>query len=267
MNEMGESDLTIDTTVFLLLDTHPYLFFALIGIVVSLFVYILLIFFSRLDTLKYLKRLVVSALFLAIGAKVFGILWNVLSVLRSGQPLNADVFIFSGIVFYGGMIGLVASFLFLMRNDDAVSKRRARNSLAVVIPLFHTFGRLGCFFAGCCYGKESEGLLTVTYTNYINGVVVTADRVPIQLIEAVFNLLLSAVLFVVCVTLKEKCDGLSLYLLAYSTARFVFEYFRGDWEFYSFQFVSYSQLVSVLLIVAVVIEKIYQKMKGLNEDG
>jgi phosphatidylglycerol:prolipoprotein diacylglycerol transferase len=56
------------------------------------------------------------------------------------------------------------------------------------IPLFHFFGRMGCFFAGCCFGIESSFGYTFRYSiiKEANGI----NRFPVQLLEALVNLLL-----------------------------------------------------------------------------
>ena len=65
-----------------------------------------------------------------------------------------------------------------------------RDILAVIIPIFHFFGRIGCFFAGCCYGKITNSNISVIYTNKIDNTIVTASRIPTQLIEAGLNFVL-----------------------------------------------------------------------------
>lgn len=259
--------MTIDTTHFLIGGTPPYLFFALIGIIAAMIAFILLNFFSGLDTLRYLRRLAVSSVFLLIGAKLFGIIWNVLSVLKQGEPIHAEVVLHSGIVFYGGMLGLVTAFLFLTHEDSLLERKRARNNLAAIIPLFHCFGRIGCFFTGCCYGMEFQGVFSVLYTNQIGDSVITAQRFPVQLLEAAVNLLLAIVLFMVAVIRKEKTNVLIVYFLTYPPIRFILEYFRGDSFFYSFQFVTFSQLVSIALMAVAVLYIFIQKKKGQKEDG
>ena len=89
------------------------------------------------------------------------------------------------------------------------------------ITVAHAFGRIGCFFAGCCYGRETDSVLGVHF-KYVSG-----NRLPTQLFEAAFLFLLFAVLTLL--VLKWKCPyTMSVYLVAYGIFRFIIEFFRGD---------------------------------------
>lgn len=131
-----------------------------------------------------------------------------------------------GFVFYGGLIGGVIGGLryaihYKLPLSDAVE------AIVPGIPLFHAFGRVGCFMSGCCYGIEYDGPLAVTFTNSLgapNGV----SLLPVQLIEAVFNLVLCAVLVVLFLKKARTWLISGTYLVAYGIARFILEFFRGD---------------------------------------
>ena len=78
-------------------------------------------------------------------------------LLYTSPLLAADPAAFSarylsgGFVFYGGLFGaLAAVWLFCRRRKVPFSQLGA--DLVPAVPLFHTFGRVGCFLAGCCYG-------------------------------------------------------------------------------------------------------------------
>ena len=63
---------------------------------------------------------------------------------------------YGGIVFYGGLLGLLGfvAIVAKIKNDDL---NHIYNYMAPAIPLFHAWARIGCLFAGCCYGKEWNG--------------------------------------------------------------------------------------------------------------
>lgn len=145
-----------------------------------------------------------------------------------GMFFNCLVVIFGGQVFYGGLIGgLIAGYIYLKKTKKDASLYAY--IIAPAIPLFHGFGRIGCFCGGCCYGKPCpiHGL-GITYHNApipeANGV----PRIPIQLIEAACNFILFFVLYQL--QKKGKCRNtlMFIYLLVYSIIRFVDEFFRGD---------------------------------------
>ena len=129
-----------------------------------------------------------------------------------------------GITVVPGLIGGAGFFLivyFLLRKR---LKLRLLDILPVIpccITVAHGFGRIGCFFAGCCYGRETDSIFGVQFKN------VSGTRLPTQLFEAAFLFLLFAVLTLL--VLKWKCPyTLSIYLVAYGIFRFIIEFFRGD---------------------------------------
>ena len=80
--------------------------------------------------------------------------------------------------------------------------------LSVVIPLGHAFGRIGCFFYGCCYGRQCDSSLSVSFPrgspawyeqlNAAQIASVAKESLPVlptQLFEAAANLLLFLALF------------------------------------------------------------------------
>ncbi len=157
---------------------------------------------------------------------------------------------FGGSVFYGGFIGAWIAVNTYMKVSKSENKGLMKDIFALSVPLFHVFGRIGCFFGGCCYGVECSWGFTVydnTYVPAINGV----PRIPIALFEACVNLLIYAVL----VYLYKKCilkDRLVyMYILLYAPARFIIEFFRGDAIRGSFAGLSTSQWISVLLLLFV----------------
>ena len=163
----------------------------------------------------------------------------------NGTLLPAIANCFRGSVFYGGLLGsLFTAGLYLRRKQDRADYADLG---AVAIPLFHTFGRLGCFLTGCCYGVECKFgfIYRHAVTPNANGV----RRFPVQLVEmglnfALFLLLLSWIR-------KEKYKGrlLQWYLLIYPVYRFVLEFFRGD-DYRGFLFgLSTSQIISLLILL------------------
>ena len=110
--------------------------------------------------------------------------------------------------------------------------------LAAVVPLGHAFGRIGCFFYGCCYGRDSNAWCAVTFPMgspswYEHGRKMVSV-LPTQLFEAAALLALFALLMYVWrrqarITNREPRGAiLGLYLCGYAVIRFGIEYLRGD---------------------------------------
>jgi phosphatidylglycerol:prolipoprotein diacylglycerol transferase len=120
--------------------------------------------------------------------------------------------------------------------------------IAPGVPLFHFFGRIGCFFGGCCYGIESSFGYTV-HGNELLSSVNDVQRFPVQLLEATLNLILFIVLARLLSKGALKGKLFSIYLLCYSVIRFFDEFLRGD-TYRGFLFgLSTSQIISIILFV------------------
>jgi len=158
-----------------------------------------------------------------------------------------------GMVFYGGLIGGLIALLIADKFSHKYFKGDIMfDAVAVVIPLFHAFGRVGCFFGGCCYGVACEFGIAF-HGNTLYPEVNDVTRLPIQLIEAGCNLLLFVILLVLYKKGKFPQRLLIVYFFMYPVVRFIDEFFRGD-EIRGFLFgLSTSQIISILLFAFAVI--------------
>lgn len=160
--------------------------------------------------------------------------------------LGALYEVFGGSVFYGGLLGGLAVGALHLRRKKLPMGSYA-DCAAPAIPLFHAFGRIGCFFAGCCYGVESPFGVTFHHAliHSANGV----SRFPVQLAEAAFNLALFFLLAWLLQHEKLKNYLLFLYLGLYAAGRFCLEFLRGDaYRGLWFWGLSTSQIISVALL-------------------
>ncbi len=151
-----------------------------------------------------------------------------------------------GFVFYGGVYGACLT-AFIYCRHCRIDWWEMAECLVPVIPLFHVFGRIGCFLTGCCYGVETPvfGIAFSESEIAPNGV----PLLPVQLIEAAVELLLFILLIRMARRPGEGRRMLALWLIAYSLARFVLEFFRGDpYRGYIGPF-STSQIIAVLSIL------------------
>ena len=198
---------------------------------------------------------------LFIGAHIlFGItqLSGIISLFRSASEytflsFNAKLFgtYLGGMVFYGGFLGGMAGLAIHCRFNKYVTFKGMIDIYAVCIPLFHIFGRIGCFLAGCCYGIESSWGF-ITYTNTINPSVNGVVRFPVQLFEAGCNLIIFLVLLFLYKKDKMENRLIFIYMIIYPVCRFILEFFRGD-EIRGFIFgISTSQFISILLLIAAI---------------
>lgn len=163
-----------------------------------------------------------------------------------------QLFTGSGFVFYGSFLFAVPAMLwFFKRNKLPVYQML--DIMAVVTCLVHMFGRMGCFMAGCCYGKPTTAFFGVTFTNPLcQARPLNTPLYPTQLMEAGFILLVMLVLLWVRGRKQFHGQLFLLYLMLYAAGRFVLEYFRGDGSrgFVIENYLSNSQLIALALFVA-----------------
>ena len=168
-------------------------------------------------------------------------------------------FTFEGMTFIGGLIGGVIAFIgiyFLYVyaiNPHLKEKSFFKSDMnkgiwyllriaPISITIAHGFGRIGCLFAGCCYGKVTDEWYGIWNAE------VGAKTVPIPLYEAIFLFVLSALMIVLLFRLDFKYN-MTLYLISYGIWRFVIEYFRADYRGDFIPGLSPSQFWSILMVV------------------
>lgn len=245
--------MSFDATSFTVFGIPPYIFFSGVGAVVAFASFNILV--TRLNgNLKLGNKAIVFSLpALFIGAKLFGIIANIVECIRKGSTINYKTFLFSGIVFYGGLFFFLICFIIFVHKCPPEERGKLCDAIAVSIPLFHTFGRIGCFTAGCCYGIETQSVFSVYYTTWMNGEPFSAQRVPVQIIEAMCNFCIFLLLLYFMKKGKAKNKLLKLYIMFYATLRFFDEFFRGDIDKSLFSGISAAQIISIILLIVVLL--------------
>jgi len=259
--------MVFDATTARVFAMPPYFFFYTVGVVFASAVFILLLLKYDFSIPQYTKIFFISAVGLLVGARLFGIFTGLYRALANQETITADTFLNTGIVFYGGLIGFILSFMLICRVWNKKIDCGVLDLLAVCIPLFHFWGRLGCFFSGCCYGIESYSIFAVLYTSHAGGEVTTVSRIPVQIIEAVLN----AMIFILLIRFlfKQMFKGRLLisYLFVYASMRIILELFRGDLARGVWNGVSFSQVVSVFVLIScllVVVRKSKETKYGIR---
>jgi phosphatidylglycerol:prolipoprotein diacylglycerol transferase len=145
-----------------------------------------------------------------------------------------------GLVFFGGLLAAMATAWWFTRRRH-LSFARVADLLAPSVALGHFFGRLGCFAAGCCWGRESHAAwamrfprASLAFQEYVSdgrldaAAYATPPLHPVQLYEALGELALFFAL--AWLARRKRYDGqvLVAYLAGYAALRFVVEIFRGD---------------------------------------
>jgi phosphatidylglycerol---prolipoprotein diacylglyceryl transferase len=183
----------------------------------------------------------------------------------------------SGGVFYGGFIGAVIASLIVMRVYKLPWWRTA-DAFAPGVALGQLIGRIGCFSAGCCWGRPTSAFYGVHFTDRgheITGVPtmvghlsdqiqrnVWAEKLgglgaslhlhPTQLYEAGTMLAIFIVLLLVFRHRRFYGQVFLTYALLYAVARFIIEFWRDDPRGEIFG-LSTSQFIAIVLAIGAMI--------------
>jgi phosphatidylglycerol---prolipoprotein diacylglyceryl transferase len=151
-----------------------------------------------------------------------------------------------GFVFYGGFIGASVAGLVYTRIKQ-IEFWKVADCCAPGVAIGHAFGRMGCFFNGCCYGKPCSFPWAVRFPppHQIAGIPVH----PTEIYEALGNVLIF--LGLTANFRRKKFDGQIWwwYVLSYGVLRFCVEFFRGDYETYYFGIFTFGHVVATIMIV------------------
>ncbi|MGF1468230.1 MAG: prolipoprotein diacylglyceryl transferase [Sandaracinaceae bacterium] len=162
------------------------------------------------------------------------------------HPAQADCWAWArfwegGLVWYGGVLGAAGFGVWLLR-WERFPVAKALDLCGMIVPLGLFFGRLGCFFAGCCFGIHTDHWTALSFppaspaseAQYREGLLSTelAPSLPVlptQLFEAAGALAIAAVMMLL-VEPRKRFDGqvFVLSMGAYAVLRFLLELVRAD---------------------------------------
>ncbi len=183
---------------------YSYGFFVALAVIAVFFLSM-----KRAKSLGYSQTLIADLIFLMFVSGVIGArLFFVLQHFENYRDNFRGVFFIQegGLVWYGGFFGAVFSGILVARLRRWPFLKLC-DFFAPVLPVAQAIGRIGCFFNGCCYGKNAF---------------------PIQLLEA--SALLAMALLLLFLSRKNRPDGTLFmnYVVLYSGVRFLDEFLRGD---------------------------------------
>ncbi|MFQ6070524.1 MAG: prolipoprotein diacylglyceryl transferase [Candidatus Aminicenantales bacterium] len=208
---------------------HTYGFMMALGVGMALWFLYLQSRKQGLQPARIIDAAFYTIIISLIGAKLILFIGNFSYYLR--YPRELFSLARSGGVFQGGLFfGFVFALWYFHRKK--IPTWKVADIIGAALALGHGFGRIGCFTASCCYGRQSLAPWAVTfhsdYAHSITGVPLNTPLHPTQLYEAGLNFLNFFVLFMVLK--RKKFDGqvFSLYIINYSLIRYFVEFFRGD---------------------------------------
>lgn len=180
-----------------------------------------------------------------VGGKLFHIIffWN---DFIAGWHAAGIASLREGFVFYGGFICATLAGVAYIR-FKVLPLAKLADAFAPSIALGHAFGRLGCFFEGCCYGKAC----TLPWAMKFPALGVPVH--PTQLYEAAGNFTIFTVLTVYY--RRKSFDGQIwwLYVLSYGVLRFGIEFVRGDYDVHYFGVFTIGHVIATVMIFAALV--------------
>ena len=207
-----------------------------------------------------------------LGAKVLMIVSNADYYFRNPGQIFSWGTLQAGGTFYGGFFAALSFAVYYIR-VNRMPMGKTLDVYAPALALGHAVGRLGCFAAGCDYGKPTQSFLGVIYSDPVShdlvGVPLGLPLHPTQLYEAAGNLIIF--LGLLLAHRGKTRDGAIFlwYLLSYGALRFTVEMFRGDPGRGSYfgDLLSLPQLMSIAAVMTAIIFMTYSRGRAADPVG
>lgn len=211
----------------------------IIGLVISYFTVYKKEKLDKNTTISLIACFAFGGAFLYLGAFLFDSLFH---------SIEEGKFVYGGITWLGGVVVSFPLTILLIHFLVPKYKDNPIYIFSLILPsivIAHGFGRIGCFFEGCCYGKVTTSFFGVKFPGLSEKVL------PTQLFEAIFEFLLGILMIVF--NKKIKGQHLTIYLLSYGVFRFILEFYRGDDRGSIKMGISPSQLLDIVIVIIGVI--------------
>ena len=196
-----------------------------------------------------------------VGAKLLYVLVEFDSFLKN--PM--DVLGSEGFVVYGGIIvGALVGILYC--RIKKLPCWEYFDLLAPSIAVAQGFGRIGCFLAGCCYGRPTDTFWGVTFPE---GSFAPAGvpLIPTQLISSAADFIITGILLVYSKHNKKAGNVGILYMLLYGIGRFLVECLRSD-DRGTVGLLSTSQFISIgIILLAIILFFRHQIFKNTKKEN
>jgi phosphatidylglycerol:prolipoprotein diacylglycerol transferase len=233
------------------LTIHTYGLFVALGFAVALFVTIKIGKAQGLESPQIMDMGFIIILCAIIGSRLGYVLLNISQYVH--HPLDFFKIWEGGLVFSGGIV-LVVLVMSLYFKHYNLPYWKTADIWAPGMAIGQAIGRIGCFMAGCCYGRPTDVKWCVVFTHPKSLAPLNVCLHPTQLYSSLAGFIIFAVLMLL--TAKKRYDGQVFIwlIILHSLARLFIERFRGDNRgLVPGTEMSVTQLTTLLLLVAAVI--------------
>lgn len=175
----------------------------------------------------------------------------------------------NGFVFFGSLLVAIPVMLIFFRRSK-LPVLGMLDVMAMVTGIVHGFGRVGCFNAGCCYGKPTQSFLGVVFTDpFCQAQPLGVALHPTQLYEAGFIFMLLVLLYFIDRRKKFEGQVFLIYLILYAIGRSVIELFRADLDrgFVIENVLTNAQAVSLVVVIAASISYVKLRQRAIFPES
>jgi len=211
------------------LTVHTYGFMMAIGVAFGLWFLFVQAKKQELEASRLIDMAFYTIIISLIGAKLILLIGNFSYYTK--YPSELLSLARSGGVFQGGFtFGFLFALWYLHKHR--IPTWKTADIIGPALALGHGFGRIGCFSAGCCFGRESAVPWGVAfhneYAHNLTGIPLETLLHPTQLYESILNFANFLILFFILK--KKRFDGqvFPFYIINYSIIRYFVEFYRGD---------------------------------------
>lgn len=229
---------------------HSYGLMIALGVIVSFYVILNLSKHLGINSEQLSELFVWSIVSAFVGGKLFFFLEDIQKYIANPDLIGGAMR--GGFVFYGSLLFTIPTIIFWLRKKN-IMVRPFLDILAIAGPILHSFGRVGCFLAGCCHGKVCDSWIGVTFSH--PDTLADFKNVPLyptQLFDIGVNMVI--LLTIIFLRNKKQFEGqlFLIYLMIYAVGRSIVENYRGD-DARGFLFdglLSHSQFIAIVIILA-----------------
>ena len=242
------------------LTIHTYGLFVAIGFTIALLVTIGIGKRIGISPQQVMDMGFIMILCAIIGSRLMYILMN-FSYYKH-HPMDSLKIWQGGLVFSGGLIAIVFVMIWYLKRHH-LAFWRIGDLWAPAASIGQSIGRIGCFMAGCCYGKPTDLKWGMVFTHPDSLAPLNIPIHPTQLYAAVIGFIIFLVLMALNARKKFEGQVFLWFLILHSTQRLLVERFRGDDRgLIPGSEMSITQLVAVLVLLSAVVMIFVLKSKA-----
>jgi len=167
------------------------------------------------------------------------------------NPLDVIKLWQGGLVFSGGLVAVIIVMVLYAKRHN-LNIWTLGDMWAPAAAIGQSIGRIGCFFAGCCYGKPADIPWAVVFTNPKSIATLNIPLHPTQL----YSSFSSFIIFIILLILhsKKKFEGQVFlwFLILHQSTRLFLEQFRGDSRGIFIDDITWTQFIAIIILIGAV---------------